>query len=160
MDKMNWLKILNIETVFDTTRNYEVIEDKTNSHISDWISNGESFSHFFNLVLPNYKVMNFTMSPFSEHIKFKSQTFEERERNGENILLEYDDRVQHVDLDNLVETVFKQPFADKELFLPRNLLLKYIVKWLKFDISMYDYSEELMLKEMQLKLENIMAKEI
>ena len=158
MDKMNWSKILNIETVFDITRNYEVIEDKTNSRISDWISNGESFSHFFNLVLPNYKVMNFTMSPFSEHIKFKSQTFKERDR--ENILLEYDDKVQHITLDDLEETVFKQPFADKELFLPRNLLLKYIVKWLKFDISMYDYSEELMLKEMELKIKNIMAKEI
>lgn len=168
MDKLNWSKILNIRTVFDTTKNHEVIGCRTNMYQNlmidgpdvDSIINRESFSHFFNLVLPDYRVIDFNMSPFSEHMEFKSETFETRERNRENITFVYNEKIKYITLDDLEETVFKQPFTNKELNLPHNLLIRYIVRWLKFDTNMDGCTKELMLEAMRLKLENIMSKEV
>ena len=162
MEKTNWSSLIGLKTKFDVVKNYDTISKSNNYDVAEEFIPADNYVDI-NIGINNFYHMYFIMSQFENNNRITAVVDDGPDMMGR--IIPVVEKFNYVDFRELDSSVFNNDVKKKyengyfDIFLPKNLIYRYINEWLPFDIN-NEYSNDISIIMMKLKLYNIMSKEI
>lgn len=153
MEKFDWSSLL-----YSKGNKLMNIVNNVNHVYSQLNDSTIRYEDYITIIIQDCKTISFNMSCFIEHMHYNSKTLNEHFDN-DFYINDASNNLKLVELNELKKEFNYQEEEYKDTYIPKNLLNHYMTNWLPFN-SYNDYSKDILLLLMQIKIEEISSKEI